>query len=114
VSEVGDVFVSFFKQLLGTSRTTSPFDESFVRCGPCIDFTLHASLLVDVSNDDIKKALFNIGDTKSPGPDAYYALFFKNSWDVVSQDVCAAVRLLRAFLKSILIRHLGDVLFLSY
>jgi hypothetical protein len=75
---------------------------------------LHASLLVDVSNDDIKKALFNIGDTKSPGPDAYYALFFKNSWDVVSQDVCAAVRLLRAFLKSILIRHLGDVLFLSY
>jgi len=92
VSEVGDVFVSFFKQLLGTSRTTSPFDESFVRYGPCIDSTLHASLLANVSNDDIKKALFSIDDTKSSGPDGYSALFFKNSWDVVGQDLYAAVR----------------------
>jgi hypothetical protein len=68
-SEVGDVFVSFFKQLLGTSRATSPLDESVVGCGPRVDSSLHASLLTDVSYDDIKNALFSIGDTKSPGPD---------------------------------------------
>jgi hypothetical protein len=53
---------------------------------------LHPSLLANVTNDDIKKALFSIGNTKSPGPDGYSSLFFKHSWDVVGQDVCAAVR----------------------
>jgi mannosylglycoprotein endo-beta-mannosidase len=92
VSEVGDVFVSFFKQLLGTARATSPLDESVISCGPRLDPTLHSALLATVTNDDIKKALFSIGNTKSPGPDGYSSLFFKNSWDVVGQDVCAAVR----------------------
>jgi len=92
VSEVGDVFVSFFNQLLDTSRATSHLDESFVCCGPRLDSTVHAFLLDDVSNDDIKKALFNISDAKSPGPDGYSSLFFKNSWDMVGQDLCAAMR----------------------
>ena len=69
-----------------------PLDESVVCCGPRLDTTLHPSLLANVTNDDIKKALFSIGNTKSPGPDGYSSLFFKHSWDVVGQDVCAAVR----------------------
>jgi hypothetical protein len=48
-------------------------------------------LLAAVSYDDIKKALFSIGDHKSPGPDEYSSFFFKNSWDVVGQDLCVAV-----------------------
>nr|TKS16061.1 hypothetical protein D5086_0000026340 [Populus alba] len=62
VSEVRDVFVSFFNQFLGTSRATSFLDESIVYCGPFLDSTVHVYLLDDVSNDDIKKALFSIGD----------------------------------------------------
>jgi hypothetical protein len=67
-------------------------DESVVCCGARLDSTLHAFLLADVSNDDIKKALFSIGDAKSPGPDGYSSLFFKSSWDVVGQDLCATVQ----------------------
>ncbi|KAL9400754.1 hypothetical protein Peur_004603 [Populus x canadensis] len=78
-SEVGEVFVNFFQQLLGTSRATSPLDESVVRCGPCVDSSLHSSLLAHVSSNDIKKALFSIGDTKSPGPDGNSVFFFKKS-----------------------------------
>jgi len=92
MTEVGDTFVCFYQQLLGTSRATLPLDESVVFSGPRLDATLQASLLAAVTNDDIKRALFSIGDDKSPGPDGYSSLFFKKSWDVVGQDLCAAVR----------------------
>nr|GEY81380.1 hypothetical protein [Tanacetum cinerariifolium] len=45
-----------------------------------------------VSNDEIKRAMFDIGDGKSPGPDGYTSAFFKKGWDVVGSDVCRAVR----------------------
>ena len=86
-SEVGDVFLNFFQQLLGTLRVTSPLDESFVCCGPRVDSSLHTSLLANVSSDDIKKAFFSIGDTKSLGPDGYSAFFF-----MVGQDLYAVVQ----------------------
>jgi hypothetical protein len=92
MTEVEDTFVCFYQQLLGTSRATLPLDESVVSRGPRLDATLQASLLAAVTNDDIKRALFSIGDDKSPGPDGYSSLFFKKSWDVVGQDLCAAVR----------------------
>jgi hypothetical protein len=92
MTEVGDVFVSYYQQLLGSSRATLPLDETVVCCGPRLDATSQASLLAVVLNEDIKKALFSIGDHKSPGPDGYSSFFFKNSWDVVGQDLCAAVQ----------------------
>jgi hypothetical protein len=91
MTEVGDAFVCFYQQLLGSSRATLPLDESVVSRGPRLDATLQASLLATVTNDDIKMALFSIGDDKSPGPDRY-SFFFKKSWDVVGQNLCAAVR----------------------
>jgi len=92
MTEVGDVFVSYYQQLLGSSRATLPLDETVVCCCPCLDATSQASLLAAVSTEDIKKALFSIGDHKSPGLDGYSSFFFKNSWDVVGQDLCAAVQ----------------------
>jgi hypothetical protein len=61
VDEVGEVFVRFYQQLLGTSQDTLPLNADVVRCGPCLDGASHVFLLAIVSNDDIKKALFNIG-----------------------------------------------------
>jgi hypothetical protein len=45
-----------------------------------------------VSNDSIKEALFSIGNDKAPGPDGYLSLFFKTAWDMVGNDLCAAIR----------------------
>jgi len=92
MAEVRDVFVSYYQQLLGSSRVTLPLDETVVCCGPRLDTTTQASLLATVSHDDIKKAFFSIGDHKSPGLDGYSSFFFKKSWDVVGQDLCVAVQ----------------------
>jgi hypothetical protein len=81
--EVGEVVVQYFQQLLGSSSTIQPLDESVIYYGPRLNDTTHGPLLATVSNDVIKSVLFNIGDDKSPSPDGYCSFFFKKSWDMV-------------------------------
>ncbi|RYR25505.1 hypothetical protein Ahy_B02g059301 [Arachis hypogaea] len=35
----------------------------------------------------VKDAIFNIGSLKAPGPNGYPALFFKENWDIVKQNI---------------------------
>nr|GEU38861.1 putative ribonuclease H protein At1g65750 family [Tanacetum cinerariifolium] len=44
-----------------------------------------------VSRDDIKTAVWNCGDNKSPGPDGYSFGFIKKHWDLIGTDLCEAV-----------------------
>ncbi|XP_071690777.1 uncharacterized protein [Rutidosis leptorrhynchoides] len=39
-----------------------------------------------LGNATVKKAIFVIGDRKSPGPDGYSAVFFKESWDIIGDE----------------------------
>nr|GFC91544.1 RNA-directed DNA polymerase, eukaryota, reverse transcriptase zinc-binding domain protein [Tanacetum cinerariifolium] len=45
-----------------------------------------------VSNEEIKLALFDIDGNKALGPDGFSSQFFKDSWSVVGDEVCKAVR----------------------
>ncbi|GJU76434.1 RNA-directed DNA polymerase, eukaryota, reverse transcriptase zinc-binding domain protein [Tanacetum coccineum] len=45
----------------------------------------------DISNSEIKKAMFMIDDNKAPGPDGYTSHFFKKSWDILGDEVCKAI-----------------------
>lgn len=38
---------------------------------------MNSLLLAPVSREEVKKALFSIGDLKAPGPDGLHAIFFK-------------------------------------
>jgi len=51
-----------------------------------------AAALLQITDDDIKAALFSISDSKAPGPDGYNALFYKKSWDIIKVDFIAAIR----------------------
>jgi hypothetical protein len=92
IDGVGDAFVCYFRDLLGSSKGTFPLDVAVSRSGPCIDPASHASLLAPVTYDVIKQALFSIDDNKASRPDGYTSLFFKKSWDIVGSDFCHAVR----------------------
>jgi len=72
--EVGREFVSYYKELLGTSKLTIPLRAEVVQNGTCINVDSHDFLLALVSTDDIKQVLFSMDDNKAPGPDGYTSL----------------------------------------
>nr|GEV99763.1 hypothetical protein [Tanacetum cinerariifolium] len=45
-----------------------------------------------VSNEEINLALFDIDGNKAPGPNGFSYQFFKDSWGVVGDEVCKAVK----------------------
>ncbi|GJX01982.1 RNA-directed DNA polymerase, eukaryota [Tanacetum coccineum] len=46
----------------------------------------------EVSNDEIKKSVWECGTDKAPGPDGFTFGFFRHFWHLVDRDVCEAVR----------------------
>nr|GEZ28416.1 RNA-directed DNA polymerase, eukaryota, reverse transcriptase zinc-binding domain protein [Tanacetum cinerariifolium] len=89
---VGIQFVNHFKNVLGQSSNVIPFydpDRLFVKKLPVFEAL---NLVRIVSNEEIKLALFDIDGNKASGPDGFSSQFFKDSWSVVGDDVCKAVR----------------------
>ncbi|KAL0401935.1 UNVERIFIED_CONTAM: hypothetical protein Slati_4223400 [Sesamum latifolium] len=48
-------------------------------------------LLLPVTADEIKQAVFDIDETKAPGPDGYSLGFFKAAWPIVGREVMKAI-----------------------
>ncbi|GJY77297.1 putative RNA-directed DNA polymerase, eukaryota, reverse transcriptase zinc-binding domain protein [Tanacetum coccineum] len=46
----------------------------------------------EVSNEEIKKAVWECGGDRAPGPDGFTFMFFKSFWDVIQNDVVRFVR----------------------
>ncbi|GKA33654.1 hypothetical protein Tco_0720083 [Tanacetum coccineum] len=53
----------------------------------CLNDQEALEMVRDVTDKEIKDALFSIGDDKSPGPDGFSAAFFKEAWIVIGQDI---------------------------
>ncbi|KAJ0027531.1 hypothetical protein Pint_35908 [Pistacia integerrima] len=41
--------------------------------------------------EEVKQAMFAIGDDKTPGPDGYSAKFFQESWDIIRDEISKAI-----------------------
>lgn len=91
LNEVAHEFSSFYLELLGTPDTCLPLDPDILRSGPSISVEHSAALSSPVTHEEIKKALFSIGNEKSPGPDGYTALFFKSTWALTGDLFCNAI-----------------------
>jgi hypothetical protein len=53
---------------------------------------MNEDLLKPCTDSEIKAALFQMGPTKSPGPDGFPALFYQTHWDFFQAEICNVVR----------------------
>ena len=92
--ELADEAVSFFQKLIGTK------DAGVSGCPYHILEELYTTVLTDeaqtelakpITPEEVKAAIFSIGDDKASGPDGFTAYFFKSSWSIVGGDVTAAI-----------------------
>nr|GEU59566.1 RNA-directed DNA polymerase, eukaryota [Tanacetum cinerariifolium] len=58
----------------------------------CIDADQQEDLERDVSNEEIKKAVWDCGTDKSPGPDGFTFIFYRHYWNTIKKDVVEAVK----------------------
>lgn len=62
-------------------------------------------MIREVSCEEIRAALFDVGDDKAPSPDGYSSKFFKVAWAIVGGDFCKAVK--EFFNKKIILREIN-------
>ncbi|GJZ93908.1 retrovirus-related pol polyprotein from transposon TNT 1-94 [Tanacetum coccineum] len=89
-NSVSEVFVAHYEGLLGTSTVCEDLDTNGLFLKTVSDLA-NAHMTSPITNNEIKHAMFDIGDDKASGPDGYTSAFFKKGWDVVGQEVCTAV-----------------------
>ncbi|GJY52436.1 RNA-directed DNA polymerase, eukaryota, reverse transcriptase zinc-binding domain protein, partial [Tanacetum coccineum] len=90
--KVAEQFVKHFQNFLGNSIPV----EKIVGMEDLFKNKLETEeaeyMVRDVSNEEIKHAIFQIEDNKAPGPDGYSSYFYKKSWDIIGEDICSAVK----------------------
>ncbi|KAJ9562228.1 hypothetical protein OSB04_007388 [Centaurea solstitialis] len=89
--DIGPTFLAHFQHILGTR---DPLVDPQVMAGMfqttlSLQEALH--IIRPISDEDIRQALFSIGNDKAPGSDGFTSKFFKCAWDVVGKDVVTAV-----------------------
>ncbi|GKE84506.1 aspartic peptidase, partial [Tanacetum coccineum] len=87
---VPEAFVNHYKVFLGTDMMCDEmsYDGLF---NHLVSDQSRANMIRDVSDMEIKAAMFSIGDNRVSSPDGYTSAFFKKGWDVVGHDICKAV-----------------------
>lgn len=84
--DIGKAFTDHFNQLFGNRRATNfkiDFQKLFQAKTP-VDL---AMLERPFSREEIKKAVFDLGADKAPGPDGFPLHFFKQFWDTIQFDI---------------------------
>ncbi|VFQ84375.1 unnamed protein product [Cuscuta campestris] len=89
--EVASMFVEYFTNLFGTSSSVDPIDLDTLSAGIRVPSSAHSALLAPVTPEEVREAVFDIGNDKAPGPDGFTAAFFKDQWDLVGRDIYEAV-----------------------
>ena len=83
---------SYFDQLF-TTEVQEPDPAVFDKISPCITAEMNDLLTATYSRDEVRKAMFNIGDLKAPGPDGLHAIFYKRFWHIIGEDLTDEVLL---------------------
>ncbi|GJU14333.1 putative RNA-directed DNA polymerase [Tanacetum coccineum] len=89
-ASVSEAFVEHYESFLGTATNCVPLDTEGLFVIKVSD-QICSDMVRPISDDEIRTAMFDIGDDRAPGPDGFTSAFFKKGWIIVGTDVCNAV-----------------------
>ncbi|GKF18807.1 putative RNA-directed DNA polymerase, eukaryota, reverse transcriptase zinc-binding domain protein [Tanacetum coccineum] len=101
------VFVSHYTTFFGNQGDSLPLNSNDLFTNKPDSIVAH-NMIRNVSSQEVKEALFFMGDDKSLGPDGYSAVFFKEAWDIVADDVIMAIQ--EFFTNDILLKELNHTI----
>jgi hypothetical protein len=79
---ISDYFTNLF-----TSEVQATDPALLQKIQPKVDQLMNERLLAPFTAEEVKKAVFSIGDLKAPGPDGLHAIFYKKFWDVCGVEI---------------------------
>ncbi|CAN1303198.1 Transposon TX1 uncharacterized 149 kDa protein, partial [Linum perenne] len=88
-SELKQAAVAFYSSLYSDPLPIRPFPELLLFSA--IPFEDSVLLEAPFDHDEIWQVVKGCAGNKSPGPDGFTLEFFKSNWDVIKEDLCAAL-----------------------
>ncbi|XP_057418408.1 uncharacterized protein LOC130712598 [Lotus japonicus] len=89
--ELKRMLVDYYKNLYTPEDLASgplPFPLSF----PKLDDNESLEMTESVLQEEVRGALFSIGNLKSPGPDGFHSVFFKKNWEHIKDSLTNFVK----------------------
>ncbi|GJX70394.1 RNA-directed DNA polymerase, eukaryota, reverse transcriptase zinc-binding domain protein [Tanacetum coccineum] len=90
--QILNLFLKHFKELLGSTYPVKGIDSSGNLFKRKLSVGDADKMITNVSDAEIKRASFDIDDSKALGPDGFTAAFCKKAWSIIGVDTCNAVR----------------------
>lgn len=78
----GLVATEYFNKLFKSSNSAS-FQGFFQNFNPKVTSEMNAHLCKEVTNEEIKEAVFAVKASRAPGPDGMPGLFFQHHWKTI-------------------------------
>lgn len=89
--QIGSTFAHFYSDLFNSAEPRC-FDSVLESVAPLISQDDNSLLMKEVSFDEVKSAVFDLGCNKAPGPDGFTGAFFQKSWPIVGDQVCNIIK----------------------
>ena len=86
----GEVASEYFRNLF-KSTNGGDFSQLFEGFSSRVSPSMNESLSKEVSNEEVKEAVFSIKPGSSPGPDGMTGLFFQKYWEIIGSRVTLEV-----------------------
>ena len=100
------MFLDNYKSLLGSSAQDNlDMGPEIMAMGKTLTIEQQLSLTQPFNGHDGRRAIFSIDQNKSPGPNGYGTVFFKDTWHIVEDDITQAI--LQFFSNELLLKQVN-------
>lgn len=90
--KVIEAFLIYYEELLGKPMTGRvPVKQGVIERGPMLIEDQIQGLSRSFDDEEVKKAVESIPEEKALGPDGFGGFFYKDTWEIIGQDVTNAM-----------------------